>query len=418
VLAAATLASSALSVVYTFAAARLLAPREYGELVALLSAVGLMGAPAGAVQMVAARSMARAGAAGSVPAFRAAAGSLLKAMALATAALAGLIVLLAPWLAAFLRLETAAPVLWLAPLAAAVAVGPALRGLVQGACRFGTLGLLMTNDVLFKVALGIGLIAAGFGSSGALAAMAAGVWSGLALAAWAMREFFQLRRTAAASADVAEMARFSLPALSLTGGLIALATLDTIVARHFLAAEEAGAYAAAAIVGRSLFWVSTAVASVVLPLAARYVRAGGADTARALLWPALGLTGAAAGVGVAVFHLAPDLLMRLLFGEQYAAGAALLPLYGWAALLLAIANVAVNYLMGRGRSLAALPIALALATFAILTVLYHATGRDIVRALTAAGVAFLVGLAPLVRAELRPGRAAASGSPVTGSAAP
>src|SRR5687767_8976481 len=61
ILGAATVLNSALSVLYTFVAARLLSPSQYGELVALLSIAGLFGAPASTVQLVLAHHVASTG---------------------------------------------------------------------------------------------------------------------------------------------------------------------------------------------------------------------------------------------------------------------------------------------------------------------------------------------------------------------
>ncbi len=417
---AASAAGSALNVLYTFAAARLLTPTEYGELIALLSMVSVLGTPAGTVQVVVARFGAIAMAGNTLPAFKRDLLALFRLLAGAAGVLllAGLAA--SGGLAGYLHLPGATPVRWAVLLIAAGLLLPVLRGAVQGFCRFGTLAALGTAEIAGKVLLGLALMALGLGTAGAMAAMATGAAAVLLLGAWSLRDFLRLpagppRGSSAAGEGLAAMARFAAPALGAAAGLNAMVLVDTFFSRHYLSPDDAGAYAAVAVAGRSVFWLSAAVAAAVLPLAARL--RGRHGPSGGLLLPALGVTTAVSGGALLVFALAPGLVMRTLFGASYEHASGLLAAYGAAALLLSLANVTVNSLLGEGRGLAALPVVAGAALLLALITLFHATPAQLIGDLLAAALAVCAGLLVVVRAArgersaLLAGRARPHGEP-------
>jgi O-antigen/teichoic acid export membrane protein len=403
---AASAAGSALNVLYTFAAARLLTPTEYGELIALLSMVSVLGTPAGTVQVVVARFGAIAMAGNTLPAFKRDLLALFRLLAGAAGVLllAGLAA--SGGLAGYLHLPGATPVRWAVLLIAAGLLLPVLRGAVQGFCRFGTLAALGTAEIAGKVLLGLALMALGLGTAGAMAAMATGAAAVLLLGAWSLRDFLRLpagppRGSSAAGEGLAAMARFAAPALGAAAGLNAMVLVDTFFSRHYLSPDDAGAYAA--------------VAVAVLPLAARL--RGRHGPSGGLLLPALGVTTAVSGGALLVFALAPGLVMRTLFGASYEHASGLLAAYGAAALLLSLANVTVNSLLGEGRGLAALPVVAGAALLLALITLFHATPAQLIGDLLAAALAVCAGLLVVVRAArgersaLLAGRARPHGEP-------
>ncbi len=400
---AASVVASALNVLYTFVAARLMAPDQYGELVALISLSGLLAAPAGTVQTVVARFVAAtAGRVESthVPGTFA---RLLRLTAGVTVAWVAILLAVAVPLARFLRLPNAAPTFWVVPLTAGILLLPSLRGAVQGLCWFGALATLGTIDTLFKVVLGLALVALGFGAGGAMAAMAVGTLAGVGLTWLVLPPTWrralthggaQAEQTASGNdPGIAPLVRFFFPAAGVSAGLVGLVLLDAIVARHYLSERAAGDYAAVAVLGRGLFWLSGAVATVVVPLAARRT---GMESRGSVIVPALAVTAAVVACGQVSFFVAPGFLMAKLFGASYASAAALLPHYGWAAAALALANVLANYALGRGSGWAALPAIGAVTLFAILVVFRHQDGGAIIAALTAAGLLMAAGEALVV----------------------
>lgn len=402
---ATTMAGNLLSVAYTFVMARVLGPAHYASLVALLSLFTVLGLPGGTIQTVVARFVAVAEGRGDQARIRQIVLGLLRPLAplalLATVALAAA----SPLLAGYLRISDLVPLLLFAPLFGLQLLLPVLRGALQGLQRFGLMSAVMFLEIAFKVFLGVGLAWWGLGVGGALAAMLAGAAVSLAVAGLAVAPLLRGAAPGAGAAEhsLGEVWRYSVPTLLTLGGLSCMVTLDAVLVKHYFAEGPAGAFAAVSVAGRSLYWASTAVTLALLPFVAH--RAGGAGGAsvtggdagsRRALWYSLAIVGLLAAAGEAVFLAAPQLVVGLLFSARYAEGAPLLALYGLGAACLALANVALFYLLGIGDVLVG-PLALACAAIqVVLVVLFHQDLRQVVVVLVAADAALM--LASLLRA--------------------
>jgi O-antigen/teichoic acid export membrane protein len=412
---ATTMLTGAMGVLYTFAMARLLDAPQYAALVSLFSVLGLASLPAATLQTVVARFVAVAGAGtesnvedgasssvdADVRAARALVGGVLRRVLVLAVAVTGVAALLAPWLTAFLRLDGPTPALILAPTLGLALVTPLLRGAAQGLQAFGVLAGLLLLESLFKLAGGAGMAWAGYGAAGVLAALLAGGATCAALA-W----LWLTRRAATASSlispapadssrtgtspDLRPLWRFSVPALLVNGGVLAMVVLDTVLVQHYFDPADAATFAALSVTGRSLFWVSSAVTLLLLPIVARQTAAGdpAAGGRDALGW-GLAIAAALVGIGELAFLLAPALVLRLLFGDSYTASAPLLPLYGAGTAALSLANVVLHYLLARGRWIAGVVTLLCALLQAGAVVLWHADLRQVVLALLAADATLL-----------------------------
>jgi O-antigen/teichoic acid export membrane protein len=104
-------------------------------------------------------------------------------------------------------------------------------------------------------------------------------------------------------------------------GLLLLANVDVLLARHFLPAEASGLYAAGAVLTKIAFWAPQFVVTLVFP---RLVTA--ADRRR-LLGRSAAVVAAVGAPLVVAAALAPRLAARLSFGEAYLDVGPTLPLF-------------------------------------------------------------------------------------------
>jgi len=286
----------------------LLGPEAYGALAALLALVLVGSVPGLALQAVVARRTALAG--GPVwPGARWLTGRAGFGLALLTVA-AG------PGLVLFLHLDSAVPALWLALALAPTPLLFAVQGLLQGRERFAALAAVMVAGAGVKLAIGLTLVAAGFGVSGAMAGVAAG---GI-LAALA-----GLRLTREPGAGLPRAPGWWLEVGGATTGLLGLfllANLDVLLARHFLDRSAAGRYALGAVVAKIAFWAPQFVVTVVFP---RLV--GGADTRRLVGGSALAIGGFGGLLAAALAVAALTGLAVPVLGGGYAGLGPLLPLF-------------------------------------------------------------------------------------------
>jgi O-antigen/teichoic acid export membrane protein len=157
--------------------------------------------------------------------------------------------------------------------------------------------------------------------------------------------------------------------------LFAFWNIDIVLVRALFPREDSGLYAMAAVLGRIPFLSATAVVNVLFP---ETVRAGlpGHGTERPALRPlAYGMAVAAAFGLAAAFALASlaQPALTIFAGPAYAPAADLLRIIAFAMAFLALVQIVVTFMLARNQLLVLPPVAIALSTFAALSLTF-ATG--------------------------------------------
>ncbi|HEX2155533.1 MAG TPA: hypothetical protein VHS79_00895 [Actinomycetes bacterium] len=304
----------------------LLGPEAYGALAALLAVVLVGSVPGLALQAVVARRTALASGAGRPGSGRVEGGAAWPGagwlVGRAGLGLALLCVLAGPGLVLFLHLDSAVPVVWLALALAPTPLLFAVQGLLQGRERFGALAAVMVAGAGVKLAVGLALVAAGLGVSGAMAGVAAGALlaslAGLRLATPIHPSRSRPQTTRPAASWWREVGTATTGLL----GLFLLANVDVLLARHYLDRAAAGRYALGAVVAKIAFWAPQFVVTVIFP---RLV--GTADPRRLLAGSALLITGFGALLAAALSLADRVGLIVPVLGGGYAGLGPLLPLF-------------------------------------------------------------------------------------------
>ena len=220
------------------------------------------------------------------------------------------------------------------------------RGLLQGQTRFGLLSLSYQTEMWVRLAAALVLVGLGAAVNGAVTAITLSV-----VAAWvvARRVSIGLPYLAPLSrADQRQVAAFVGPAGAALVGQILINNSDILIVKHFFVAEQAGQYAALALIGRVVFFATWSVVAVMFPLVAQRHQKN--ESHRYLLFIALGLvTVVSLGIIGATTAL-PNLIVKTLFGPAYLNISPLLWLYATATMLYALANVVVHYWLSLGKS--------------------------------------------------------------------
>jgi O-antigen/teichoic acid export membrane protein len=404
-LAAATMAANLVAVVITVVFTRLLGASGYGSLAALLNLSVILFVPGSALQVAAARegSLGRLG----TPAELAA--TLRRWTRRLLAALAGAAVLAALLrrpLAAVLDLEQ----VW---AAAAVPVTAGLwlllslqRGLLQAARAYRSVGLSIVLEAVGRLAAGAALVVAGLGVSGAyLGTVVSFLITAAVLAALLHRRLGPPDRAARPHRLRALARDAALPIAGLTV-VAALQNVDVIVARHALADDPAGVYAASTVAAKALVWIAAGLGMWLLPEAVHRAAAG--RDPRPVLGRAFALIAVVAVPALAAYALVPRLVLGTAFGAEYESGDDILLMLGGAYALLALTYLSVQFLLGmRHRGPLWMLAAVAVAEPLVL-VLAGADGLGrfaaAVLAIQAAAALVAVGAALRLRARPQPGR--------------
>jgi O-antigen/teichoic acid export membrane protein len=347
-MALATLAGNALAIVFTVVFARLLGVGDYGALGALVSTFVILAVAGSALQVAVARETAL-GHLGGAGAVAATVRRWLAQLLVAGAALTGASVIWREEIAALVAVPEHG---WAA--AAIIPTGilwmllGVLRGALQGLHRYAPVGQSVVVEAFGRLVLGLGLVVAGAGVTGAY------LGTPLAMVVTAVWLAVLVRRAAGPAPDDAP--HRTLGGLVSGGwapivGLVFLAVLqnvDVIVAKREMSDDAAGAYAAAVVAAKLVVWVAIGIGLYLLPEATRRAAAG--LDPRPTFVRALAVLGAVAVPALIVFAAVPELLLRVAFGEEYTTAADALLLLGAAMTLLAVAYLAVQYMLALRRT--------------------------------------------------------------------
>lgn len=356
--------SNVLSFGFAFVTARLLKPADYATVTACLSLLVVAAVPTVTLQLIAARyaSIWSHEAPGRVQAL---VRWLNRVAILVGAALALGVGAWSGSLAHYLQLSSSAPLMLVAAILFCTFLSPVYRGVLQGHQHFGRFAVATTSEYLVRFVVCVGLLVAGLREGGALGAVLVGA-AVSALIGWRLARPRDAAR--AVAFPLGEVLRWSAPTFLVQAALNVLLFQDTLLAKHFFGAAEAGAYAGLATTARIIVYLSGALSIFLFPIVARsHVTHG---QGRLIAHITLGILTVVELVMLALYAVAPATVLRLVVGSQYVATSPYLPQLGVAIAAYALISMLATYLLAVGDRrfwlpLLAAPVAqtLALATY-------------------------------------------------------
>src|SRR3954453_23382484 len=346
-LAAAVMAANFIALAYTIVFARVLPSDGYGSLAALVSTFLILSVPGSALQLTVAREVSRSVAANE-PYPAAGVWGWLSTLAVVTVG-ATLVAILCrsliahavgvpdlPWAASA---AVPAGCLWL--------ILSVQRGALQGLQRYKLVGFSLIGEAMMRLIAGLVLVGLGMGVTGAflgtavsIGRVAAALTVPLLRAAGPHHEHHEKPLRQLLSRAWAPVSALALIAV--------LQNIDVIVVKHVADKDEAGAYAAAAVIAKGVIWVAVGLGLYLLPEAARRTRMG--QDARPVLVRTLALVGFVSIPAVLLYVVGAEPVLIAVFGEQYKSGAGALPVLAVAMTLLACAYLSVQYLLALERA--------------------------------------------------------------------
>jgi len=377
-------AANGLNYAFNVVMSRELGPADYGALGALLAVVLVGTVPGVALQAVVARHTALARDDGTAGLWAA-----VLIAVLGVGAVLGLLAVIAgPGLRAFMHLDSLAPCLWLAVALLPLPLLSAVHGMLQGREWFGALAAVLLVDAAGRLVIGFGLVHGGLGVAGALAGGAAGSVAAILVALPRLRASLSRGWRRRRPLGVAAAREVGTAAVGILG-LLLLANIDVLLARHYLTREASGLYAAGAMLTKIAYWAPQFVVTLVFP---RLVVT--ADRRRLLARSATAVAGLGATLVLGT-ALAPELLARLSFGQAYLGVGPALPLFAALGTGLALAQLVLfSGLATADRRMHLLPLAAVVAeTVLVVVVLHHSVVQVVSAALAVVAVLLAVGFA-------------------------
>lgn len=298
------------NVVFHMVMGRALIPDEYGILAALLNMMLVLSTPLDALRNAMAHFAARAHRANNAALARAIAQRwTLRIAALAIPA-SVLVWLLHARIAGFFHLATPAPILVIALFLIAFMLLPVLSGVLQGMQRFWLFGASLHGLSVVRLGLGWAFVSV-FAATAFYAVLA----NGLAMLYGAVAAGLGVWWITRAAGPRVEATRgigpYFLNAMFMLGSYGILMNCDVMLVRHFHP-EEAGSFAWAATIGRSVVFLPMPIAMAMFP---KVISTGASSrSSRMIVLKALAMVAGMIGVGVGICLILPWLPLRILYG--------------------------------------------------------------------------------------------------------
>ena len=392
-------ATTLASYVFQTIMARILSTLEFGELSSMVATLNIVTIPIFGLGMAITRDVAAKSSGGSAQ---------VAALTLPYTRRVGIITLtvvlgvlvLSPWLRAFLQLSSLVPLVFLMLLVTLTNLVGMGRALLLGLHDFTSSAVNQVVEAVIRLASSIAFAAAGFASAagfgGYLAGLCAALLFVIARIPSETRSLFiapwrspdqggESRVSAFTSYD--HSGDISWQAIIVTGAFIVLLNMDLVVVKHFLPPTEAGQYAAVGTLARVLFVITNAFDVVLFPAAAAARAAGTAGSSH--LRTAILSVATIIIPLLAVYWLTAAPLLNVVFGARYVEVAPLLAPYGVSTSLLGVSTLIARYRLAVGRPIPSVALLALVAGAAIGFIAFHESLAEIVGVLLAAAVASL-----------------------------
>jgi len=331
-------------------AGRWLGASAYGEFAVLMAAMLVLAVPALALQAVVARDTVHGRPVG----------ELIRLTVLVTVVVAALMVPAVPlfmWLADTGFATTVAG-LAAAPILVLIA---GVQGLLQGRRDFPALATVLAGVGILRSVPVVIALAFGGGAGTALAAGTAGAVVAAGAAWFVVRAGISRMRTSADGSGTGTGALSVIRASQVQFVLVVAVSLDLLVSRGVLGADDAGVYALGAVATKAAFWLPQAIGVVFYPALAD------PTTSRRSLGRAVrvvALVGAVLTVGAGI----AGPLVPLVFSGEYRPLVPILWIFAFTGSMLAVLQVTLLWAIARDRTRVALVAWVALAVEGVLVV--------------------------------------------------
>ena len=360
---------------------------SYGALNSLLSLFMILSVPTNSVLMVVSRYITKHVTLNELDKAKTLFHQLFKRISFLAGGVFILFVALSPIISSYLKVNSLLPVFIIGTVVFFAFIMPIPLGALQGLQRFGYLGLGFALLGLLRLGSGVFFEQGGGGLNGALGAslFAYGVVFFLALAF--LRGSFH-PQDVPLEGELKEVFRYSFPVLISLLSLMTLTNSDMILIKHYFPAEDAGLYAAVAVLGRTILYIPTAIVLALFPMVTE-LHILNQDTFK-LLRKALLYTLILSGVGVGAFLIAPQFLISFLFSQKFSPVAPLLRLYGVAMLSYSLLNVLMSFNLARRSAIFIYSFIAAAVIQISLICTFHRSLQEILYIIIVSGLALLL----------------------------
>lgn len=318
-----TMISNVGAYLYHLILGRILGPGGYGELSSLISLLYIFGVPTIVLQTILVKYFSAYKAKNELGQAKSLYSAVTKILVIILCIASVVFLIGSPLIAEFLHLSSWRMLIWVCLLFVFSTLISINGSVIQGFQLFIWLAVLTGTFSVGKLLLSIP-----FSYHGVEAAMIAAVISSslfYLIYFFPIRFLFGVKRQDI-TVKKSDVLSYAVPTFLALLGLTSLYSMDIVLARHFLSGFEAGIYASVAVLGKIIFYASSAIATVLFPvLAARHAKQ---ERVASITVFAVCLVAGISSVITIVYMVFPMFVTHFLFGSSYDAAANYLGVFG------------------------------------------------------------------------------------------
>ena len=196
---------------------------------------------------------------------------------------------------------------------------------LQGLLRFKAFSFVTVVGAIFRLALPLLLVVAGWQVRGVITGMSVALFISFIVGIMLLKKNFDSYEASDYSAYYKQFIKFSGPVILANLGMLLLSNLDLLLVKHFFSATDAGLYSGVVILGKILLFGAGTVAIVMYPQITELFALK--KDYKGKLNEFLFIQVLILFVGAVAFGFFPSMITHLMFGEKFIQSAAYLPLY-------------------------------------------------------------------------------------------
>jgi O-antigen/teichoic acid export membrane protein len=317
--------------------ARMLGPAEYGVLAVLMSLIYFIAIPSESIQTLISKYTSKLSAKSNYRGIKYLLAKMLKKGTRITILIFLLMIPFFYFYSYFLNIDFYL-VLLTGTMIFSVFLLPTTRGVMQGMKKFNSLGINMVLEAILKLIIAVILIALGIKTYGAVIGIIGGSIIAFVFSLIPLRKILSTNEEKIDSTKIYEQ---STPIFFALIAILLMQSIDVIIAKRVFSPDIAGQYAVANLMGKIIFFGTVAISKTMLPLTSERFETG--ISTRRLFFKALGIVSVLCLIALILFAFFPQLIVEILFGEEYLQSASIVLNMGIAFSFISLANLVLIY---------------------------------------------------------------------------
>jgi O-antigen/teichoic acid export membrane protein len=262
--------------------------------------------------------------------------------------------------------------------------GPIFRGVLQGKKEFEKFGISFFIEGVIKLALAIILVYIGFNVFGAMLAVVLSSFFGVILSIYFCKKIIKTREEKFSLSEVKKSPYFVVMII-----LMIFMSLDVIFAKIFFTPDLTGKYAVISLLGKVFVMGTQGISRALFPISSE--KKGNNQSSTDLFNKAILVTLLCCLIGLLVYYLFPEIIIKMLYGEKYLEFSKYLFYSGVAFSFLALTNVVLIYRLAIDQTKNIWWLFLFVALQVILFILLNKTMEFFIAGLVASNIAMFIG---------------------------